>query len=48
MKKLEAIKYFLVDDDSAEAFSCIREIVEDFNEPIPKIKIDELIDQCNS
>jgi hypothetical protein len=38
MNKLEAIKYFLskIEYDSAEAFACIREIVEDLEEPIYK------------
>ena len=36
MNKIETIKYFLskVEEDSAEVVACIREIIEDFEEPI--------------
>ena len=49
MHKLEAIKYFLskIEWDSADAFGCIREIVEDLEEPIDKKYLDELIDECD-
>jgi len=49
MEKLEAIKYFLskVKWDSPEGFACIREIVEDLDEPIDKKYLDELIEECN-
>ena len=49
MNKLEAIKYFIskMEWDSNEAFACVREIVEDLNEPIDIKYIDELIDGCN-
>ena len=49
MNKLEAIKYFIskIEFDSNEAFACIREIVEDFVEPIGIEIIYELIDFCN-
>ncbi len=51
MNKLETIKYFLskVEDDSAEGMACIREIIEDFKEPINKNDDDlkEMIKSCN-
>lgn len=49
MNKLEAIKYFIskMEFNSNEAFACIREIVEDLDEPIGIEMIDELIDFCN-
>lgn len=49
MNKLEAIEYLLskVIWSSGEAFSCVRVIVEDLNEPIDIKDINKMIDGCN-
>jgi hypothetical protein len=48
MEKLEAIKYFSSKtEDSAVAVACIREIVEDLDEPIDITLIDEMVDICD-
>lgn len=49
MNKLEAIEYLVskIEWDSNEAFACVREIIEDLNEPIDILYLDEMIDSCN-
>lgn len=45
MNKLEAIEYLvsIVEYDTGLAFSCVREIIEDFADQITKDELDELI-----